>query len=62
MKTATGVLDPIDLRILATLQRDGRLTNIKLAEAVGLSTSVAPMLTLARAINSGSIIWFEKMA
>lgn len=32
-------LDRIDLRILAHLQRNGRVTNVDLAEAVGLSAS-----------------------
>ena len=32
-------LDRIDLRILAHLQRNGRLTNVDLADAVGLSAS-----------------------
>lgn len=32
-------LDRIDLRILATLQRSGRITNVELAEAVHLSPS-----------------------
>lgn len=32
-------LDAIDLRILSVLQRDGRITKIKLAEAVHLSPS-----------------------
>lgn len=32
-------LDAIDRRILAALQRDGRLTNVRLAEEVGLSPS-----------------------
>lgn len=40
----TETLDRIDLRILALLQDDGRLSNLKLAEAVGLS----PTATLAR--------------
>ena len=30
-------LDRTDLRILAVLQRDGRISNLKLAEAVALS-------------------------
>jgi Lrp/AsnC family transcriptional regulator of ectoine degradation len=30
-------LDPIDLRILDAIQRDGRITKLKLAEQVGLS-------------------------
>src|SRR5277367_4892813 len=32
-------LDPIDCRIIASLQADGRLSNIDLAERVGLSPS-----------------------
>lgn len=32
-------LDSYDVRILATLQRDGRITKLKLAEAIGLSPS-----------------------
>src|ERR1700720_2887133 len=32
-------LDPIDCRIVAALQADGRLTNLELAERVGLSPS-----------------------
>lgn len=32
-------LDAYDVRILATLQRDGRITKLKLAEAIGLSPS-----------------------
>jgi Lrp/AsnC family leucine-responsive transcriptional regulator len=34
-----GDLDPIDCRIVAALQEDGRLTNIDLADRVGLSPS-----------------------
>lgn len=32
-------LDPIDRRIIAALQADGRLTNVELADRVGLSPS-----------------------
>jgi Lrp/AsnC family leucine-responsive transcriptional regulator len=32
-------LDPIDCRIVAALQSDGRLSNVELAEQVGLSAS-----------------------
>jgi Lrp/AsnC family transcriptional regulator, leucine-responsive regulatory protein len=32
-------LDPVDCRIVAALQADGRLTNLELAERVGLSPS-----------------------
>ncbi|MBS0560274.1 MAG: winged helix-turn-helix transcriptional regulator, partial [Proteobacteria bacterium] len=37
--TALPRLDRIDIRILAYLQRNGRATNVELAEAVGLSPS-----------------------
>jgi len=32
-------LDRIDIKILATLQKSGRITNVELADAVGLSAS-----------------------
>lgn len=32
-------LDRIDLKILAKLQQEGRITNVELADAVGLSPS-----------------------
>ena len=32
-------LDPLDVRILGTLQKDGRMTNVQLARIVGLSPS-----------------------
>jgi Lrp/AsnC family transcriptional regulator, leucine-responsive regulatory protein len=35
----TSSLDPIDCRIIAALQEDGRLTNLELSERVGLSPS-----------------------
>jgi len=34
-----GALDAIDCRIITTLQEDGRLSNVELAERVGLSPS-----------------------
>lgn len=34
---AAAKLDPIDLRILDAIQRDGRITKLALAEKVGLS-------------------------
>ena len=36
---ARAMLDPIDLRILAALQGNSRLTNVELADTVGLSPS-----------------------
>jgi Lrp/AsnC family transcriptional regulator, leucine-responsive regulatory protein len=44
MSTVDTPLDRIDLKILGLLQDDGRLTNLKLAEQVGLS----PTAVLAR--------------
>ena len=44
MAPSTDQLDRIDLRILQALQVDGRLSNLKLAQAVGLS----PTAVLAR--------------
>jgi len=35
------VIDETDKKILALLQRDGRLTNAEIAEQVGLSVSAA---------------------
>jgi DNA-binding Lrp family transcriptional regulator len=42
-------LDRIDLRILSHLQKNGRVTNIELAEAVGLSAS--PCLVRVRRLE-----------
>lgn len=39
MSQAAIKLDGIDMRILAELQRNGRMTNVVLADAVGLSAS-----------------------
>lgn len=39
MTTTSSKLDRIDLKILAQLQKNGRVTNVDLAEAVGLSPS-----------------------
>ena len=37
IETDDGPLDAIDLKILAELQRDGRIRNNELAERVGIS-------------------------
>lgn len=47
-------LDAIDRRILAALQRDGRLSNVELAEAVGLSPS--PCLRRVRQLETAGVI------
>lgn len=47
-------LDQIDVKILATLQRQGRLSVERLAEAVGLSAR--PCLTRVRRLEAAGII------
>ncbi|KAK0351185.1 Lrp/AsnC family transcriptional regulator [Sphingobium sp. 10 DY56-G10] len=47
-------LDAIDQRILAALQRNGRLTNVELAALVGLSPS--PCLRRVRLLEEAGII------
>src|SRR5689334_11137278 len=47
-------LDPIDCRIIAALQADGRLTNLELAERVGLSPS--PCLRRVKRLERESYI------
>jgi Lrp/AsnC family leucine-responsive transcriptional regulator len=47
-------LDAIDRRILAALQRDGRLTNVQLAEEAGLSPS--PCLRRVRLLEESGVI------
>lgn len=48
------MIDQIDRRILAALQRDGRLTNVELAEEVGLSPS--PCLRRVRQLEKAGYI------
>ncbi|MDF0752829.1 winged helix-turn-helix transcriptional regulator, partial [Marinobacter sp. 71-i] len=47
-------LDRIDRRILMALQRNGRLTNVELAQEVGLSPS--PCLRRVRLLEESGII------
>lgn len=47
-------LDAIDRRLLAALQEDGRLTNVELAERVGLSPS--PCLRRVRRLEDEGIV------
>lgn len=46
--------DAIDLRILAELQKNGKLTNVELASRVGLSPS--PCLTRVRLLEQSGVI------
>ena len=52
--TRTGSLDDIDIRILAALQEDGRLTNVELAKRVNLSPS--PCLARVKALERSGLI------
>lgn len=47
-------LDGYDQRILGALQRDGRLTNVQLAEEIGLSAS--PCLRRVRLLEEAGVI------
>lgn len=55
MEKKSRPLDRIDRRILAELQRDGRIPFVELAERVGLSTS--PCLERVRKLERGG--WIE---
>lgn len=54
MRKGARTLDRIDLRILAALQTDGRITNAALAERVGLSPS--PCLERVRRLEQAGFI------
>ena len=49
-----GKLDPIDRKILAELQRDGRMTNVELSRRVGISAP--PCLRRVRALEEAGLI------
>jgi Lrp/AsnC family transcriptional regulator, leucine-responsive regulatory protein len=51
-------IDAIDRKILAALQQDGRMSNLKLAEAVSLSPT-AVLARTQRLIRDGFIMGFE---
>lgn len=54
MRKSARALDRIDLRILAALQADGRITNAALAERIGLSPS--PCLERVRRLEQTGFI------
>jgi Lrp/AsnC family leucine-responsive transcriptional regulator len=58
MSEPTHELDRIDLRILNVLQTDGRIANLKLAEAVALSPT-AVLARTQRLQREGYILGFE---
>jgi Lrp/AsnC family transcriptional regulator, leucine-responsive regulatory protein len=58
MEQTTGDLDRIDLKILSVLQADGRVSNLKLAEAVTLSPT-AVLARVQRLTREGYILGYE---
>jgi Lrp/AsnC family leucine-responsive transcriptional regulator len=58
MEPAASEPDRIDLKILKLLQADGRITNLKLAEAVALSPT-AVLARTQRLQRDGYILGFE---
>jgi Lrp/AsnC family leucine-responsive transcriptional regulator len=58
MEAAANDLDRIDLKILEVLQVDGRLSNLKLAEAVALSPT-AVLARVQRLTREGYIVGYE---
>jgi len=55
---SAGALDELDLRLLRILQADGRITNLKLAAAVGLS-SASTHERVKRLVRDGTILGFN---
>ncbi|NHC03190.1 winged helix-turn-helix transcriptional regulator [Acinetobacter sp. 187] len=58
MSNAPLTLDRIDIKILDLLQNDGRISNIKLAEAVNLSATAA-LARVQKLTQEGYILGFE---
>ena len=58
MSTETPDIDRIDRRILDLLQRDGRISNLKLAEGVALSPT-AVLARVQRLTREGFILGYE---
>ncbi len=54
LRNAKTMIDATDQRILAELQQDGRLSNVDLAERIGLSAS--PCLRRVRLLEAAKII------
>ncbi|HEY8975961.1 MAG TPA: Lrp/AsnC family transcriptional regulator, partial [Burkholderiaceae bacterium] len=53
-----GALDDVDRALLRILQADGRITNLKLAQAVGLS-SASTQERVKRLLRDGTILSFN---
>ncbi len=54
----TSTLDRVDLRILDVLQRDGRISNLALAQAVSLSPT-AVLARVQRLTREGYVLGYE---
>ena len=60
MQEIASEIDRIDLRILNVLQRDGRISNLKLAEGVALSPT-AVLARVQRLQRDGYILGYEAL-
>jgi Lrp/AsnC family leucine-responsive transcriptional regulator len=58
MDDSTATIDRIDRKILAVLQEDGRISNLKLAEAVALSPT-AVLARVQRLTREGYLLGYE---
>ncbi len=58
MTPSTTDIDRLDIRILHELQQDGRISNLKLAETVGLSPTAA-LARLQRLTRDGYLLGYE---
>jgi Lrp/AsnC family leucine-responsive transcriptional regulator len=58
MKDTTQDIDRIDRRILGVMQKDGRISNLKLAEVVSLSPT-AVLARVQRLTKEGFILGYE---
>ena len=60
MPDSSSEIDRLDLRILNTLQRDGRISNLKLADSVALSPT-AVLARVQRLQRNGYILGYEAL-
>ena len=58
MPTQISTLDRIDIKILDILQKDGKISNVKLAEEVNLSATAA-LARVQKLSNEGYILGYE---
>ena len=58
MPAQISTLDRIDIKILDILQKDGKISNVKLAEQVNLSATAA-LARVQKLSNDGYILGYE---